>query len=269
MHQQPFTTTDITDTITDITDTITTDTTITAITDTTITAITDTTARTTEHQKTHFFIFNMTISEKLRIKREKASKSVPLRYIDVPILMILILITGLLLALHSQTNIIDSRVFAQLTIPNELNNSNISGITTSVAPSNNVATMTIYTTNLIQGNNLNAIEPLIRKAILSNINNALFLAKGSVSSSIPVSVSAKIINQLGNNRVDTTQGIDMTKKLVATELLNAINSISTKSNTASHVVQQSAKIVVGNQAICTGIASPTKLTCSFTINIHG
>jgi hypothetical protein len=123
--------------------------------------------------------------------------------------------------------------------------------------------MTIYTTNLIQGNNLNAIEPVIRKAILSNINNAIVLAKGSVNSSIPVSVSAKIINQLGNNRVDTTQ------ELVATELFNAINSITTKSNIASHIVQQSAKIVVGNQAICSGVASPTKLACSFTINIHG
>jgi hypothetical protein len=80
--------------------------------------------------------------------------------------------------------------------------------------------MTIYTTNLIQGNNLNAIEPVIKKAILSNINNTLFLAKGSVKCSIPVNVSAKIINQLGNNRVDTTQGIDMTKKLVATEFNN-------------------------------------------------
>ncbi len=130
----------------------------------------------------------------------------------------------------------------------------------------------VLETILDKVHNLNAIEPVIRKAILSNINNALFLAKGSecsVNSSIPVSVSAKIINQLGNNRVDTTQGIDMTKKLVATEVLNAINSITTKSNTASHIVQQSAKIVVGNQAICSGIASPTKLACSFTINIHG
>jgi hypothetical protein len=268
MHQQPYTTTDITDTITDITDTITTDTTITAITDTTITAITDTIARTTEHQKTRFFIFDMTIS-KSKIKREEASKLVPLRYIDVPILMISILITGLLLALNSQTNIIDSRAFAQLTIPNEPNNSNISRITTSIAPSNNPGTMTIYTTNLIQGNNLNAIEPVIRKAILSNINNAIFLAKGNVNSSVPVSVSAKIINQLGDNRVDTTQGIDMTKKLVATELLNSINSISTKSNTAPDIVQQSTKIVVVNQAICSDIASPNKLACSFTINIHG
>ena len=207
----------------------------------------------------------MTISEKLKIKREKANTLVPLRrHIGVPIFMISILITALMLALYSQTNIIDSRAFAQLTIPND---SNISRVTTSAGVSNNGATMTIYTTNLIQGNNLNAIEPVIRKAILSNINNALFLAKGSVNSSIPATVSAKIINQL-DNRVDTTQGIDMTKKLVATELLNAINSITTKSNTASHIVQQQAKIVVGNQAICSGIASPTKLTCSFTIGIH-
>jgi hypothetical protein len=207
----------------------------------------------------------MTISEKSKIKREKALR----RRINMPIFVISILITGLMLALYSQTNIIDSRAFVQLTIPNDPNNSNISRVATSVGVSNNGVTMTIYTTNLIQGNNLNAIEPVIKKAILSNINNALFLAKASVNSSIPVSVSAKIINQLGNNRVDTTQGIDMTKKLVATEVLNAINSITTKSNTASHIVQQSAKIVVGNQAICSGIASPTKLACSFTISIHG
>ena len=206
----------------------------------------------------------MTISEKLKIKREKANTLVPLRHIGVTIFMISILITALMLALYSQTNIIDSRAFAQLTIPND---SNISRVTTSAGVSNNGATMTIYTTNLIQGNNLNAIEPVIRKAILSNINNALFLAKGSVNSSIPATVSAKIINQL-DNRVDTTQGVDMTKKLVATEVLNAINSIATKSNTASHIVQQQAKIVVGNQAICSGIASPTKLACSFTIGIH-
>jgi len=212
----------------------------------------------------------MTISEKSKIKREKANTLVPLRrHIDVPNFMISILITALMIALYSQTNNIDSRAFAQLTIPNDPNDSNISRVTTSAGVSNNGPTMTIYTTNLIQGNNLNAIEPVIRKAILSNINNALFLAKGSMNSSIPVSVTAKIINQLGNNRVDTTQGIDMTKKLVAAELFNAINSLTTKSNTASHIVQQSAKIVVGNQAICSGIASPTKLACSFTINIHG
>jgi hypothetical protein len=183
--------------------------------------------------------------------------------------VISILITTLIVALYSQTNIINSRAFVQLTTPNDPNNSNISRLTTSAGVSNNDATMTIYTTNLIQGNNLNEIEPVIKKAILSNINNALILAKGSVNRSIPVNVSARIINQLGNNRVDTTQGIDMTKKLVATEVLNAINSITTKSNTVSHIVQQSAKIVVGNQAICSGIASPTKLACSFTINIHG
>jgi len=208
----------------------------------------------------------MTISKKLKIKREKANKLVPLsRHIGVPIFMISILIPALMLALYSQTNVIDSRAFAQLTIPNDPNNSNISRISTSTGVSNNGATMTIYTTNLIQGDNLNILQPVIRKAILSNINNALFLAKGSVNSTIPVSVTAKIINQLGNNRVDTTQGIDMTKKLVATELFNAINSITTKSNTASHI----AKIVVGNQAICSGIGSPTKLACSFTTSIHG
>jgi hypothetical protein len=64
----------------------------------------------------------MTISEKLKIKREKANTLVPLRrHIGVTIFMISILITALMLALYSQTNIIDSRAFAQLTIPNDSN----------------------------------------------------------------------------------------------------------------------------------------------------
>ncbi|HXP51664.1 MAG TPA: hypothetical protein VN922_17030 [Bacteroidia bacterium] len=45
-------------------------------------------------------------------------------------------------------------------------------------------------------------EPGIRKAILSNIDNAIFIAKGSVKSAIAVNVNAKIINQLANDRVE-------------------------------------------------------------------
>jgi hypothetical protein len=75
-------------------------------------------------------------------------------------------------------------------------------------------------------------------------------------------VNAKIISQLNNDRIDTTQGIDMTKKLTATELTNAMNA--TTPNPLSHLVHQPARVVVDNQAICSGIAS-TK-ACSFTIN---
>jgi hypothetical protein len=39
-------------------------------------------------------------------------------------------------------------------------------------------------------------------------------------------VNAKIINQLANTRIDTTQGTDMTKRLIATELTNAIGLTS-------------------------------------------
>ena len=71
--------------------------------------------------------------------------------------------------------------------------------------------MTIHTTNSIQGNNFIMIkqeEPVIRKAILTNINNAIFVARGSVKSLVPVNVNAKISSQLNNDRVDTTQGVD-------------------------------------------------------------
>lgn len=181
------------------------------------------------------------------------------------------LIIVLLLALYPQNIIINSKAFAQLPVPNVKSNTSRLANPSSAVTSNNNAIITIHTTNSIQGNNLNVIkqeEPVIRKAILSNINNAIFLAKGSVKSSIPVNVNAKIINQLGNTRVDTTQGIDMTKKLIATELINAINTTTTNNSAGSHIVQQPAKVVVDNQAICSGIASPTKTACSFTINIH-
>jgi hypothetical protein len=179
-----------------------------------------------------------------------------------------VFIIVLLLALCTQNIPIDSKAFARLPVPKiESNPSRI--ITSSVATNNNV-TMTIHTTNSILGNNINAIkqvEPVIRKAILSNINNAIFVARGNVKSVIPVNVNAKITNQLNNNRVDTTQGIDMTKKIIATELTNAINA--TTPNFVSHFVHQPARVVVDSQTICIGIASPTKAACSFTVNIHG
>jgi hypothetical protein len=49
--------------------------------------------------------------------------------------------------------------------------------------------MTVHTTNSIQGSNSNILkqeEAVIRKAILSNIDNAVFIAKGSIKSAIPV-----------------------------------------------------------------------------------
>jgi hypothetical protein len=161
--------------------------------------------------------------------------------------------------------LIDSKAFGQLPILNV--KSSTSRIIISPVPINANNTMTIHTTNAIQGNAIKQEEPIIRKAILNNINNAIFVARGSVKSPIPVNVNAKIISQLNNDRVDTTQGIDMTKKLIATELTNAINA--TIPNLLSHFVHQQARVVVDNQAICSGIASPTKAACSFTINIHG
>jgi hypothetical protein len=153
-----------------------------------------------------------------------------------------------------RVNSIDSKAFAEL--PVSTLNSN-----TTVGTNNN-ATMIIHTTNSIQGSNFNILkqEPVIRKLILSNVDNAIFLAKGSVKSAIPVNVNAKIINQLTNSRVDTTQGVDMIKKLIAIELTDALNTIAP--NSISH------RIAVDNQAVCNGIASPTKAACSFTINLH-
>ncbi|MGA9152637.1 MAG: hypothetical protein WBZ36_18835 [Candidatus Nitrosopolaris sp.] len=179
------------------------------------------------------------------------------------------LIIILLLALCPQNITIESKASAQLPVPNVKSNTSRLANPSSVVTTDNNAIITIHTTNSIQGNNLNVIKqqlPGIRKAILSNIDNAIFIAKGSVKNAIPVNVNAKIINQLANGRVDTTQGIDMTKRLTATELINAINA--TTPSFVSHFVYQPARVIVNNQAICSGIASPTKAACAFTIDIH-
>jgi hypothetical protein len=178
------------------------------------------------------------------------------------ILTVLTLIVVLLLALCPENVTIDSRAFAQIPVPNVKPN-------TSAATSTNTSTITFQTTNSIQGNSINLIKllPVIRKAILSNIDNAIFMAKGSVKSTVPVNLNARIMNQLAN-RIDTTQGIDMTKRLIATELINAINATATNSNIPFHLLQQPIKVAVDNQAVCSGIASAGKAACSFTINIH-
>src|SRR5215813_13539876 len=177
---------------------------------------------------------------------------------------------ALLLVLCSQNIIFYSKAYAQLPISDVKSNASRI-ITSAAATNNNNGIITIHTTNSIQGNNFNIIkqeEPVIRKAILSNVDNAIFIAKGSIRSAIPVNVNAKIINQLANSRMDTTQGTDMTKRLIATELTNAINATATNNIASSQLLHQPKKITVDNQAICTGISSTTKAACTFLINIH-
>ena len=178
-------------------------------------------------------------------------------------------LTMLLLLLFPK-NILLSSVLGQPLIHGTKTNS--SSITSStLAPPLRNATISIHTTNTIQANNFNVLnheKALVRKAVLSNIDNAIFMAKGSVKNSIPVVVNAKIINQLANNRIDTTQGVNMTKSLAATELANAISTVIPTSNITSQNAQQPAKVVVDNQAVCSGITSPTSASCAFTITIH-
>ena len=147
-------------------------------------------------------------------------------------------LTILLLVLFP-ANIVLSSVLGQPLIHGTKTNS--SSITSStLAPPLRNATISIHTTNTIQANNLSVLnqeKALVRKAVLSNIDNAIFMAKGSVKNTIPVIVNAKIINQLANNRIDTTQGVNMTKSLAATELANAISTIIPTSNITSQNAQ--------------------------------
>lgn len=62
---------------------------------------------------------------------------------------------------------------------------------------------------------------------------------------------------------DTTQGVNMTKSLIATELANAISTIIPTNNITSS--QQQAR--VDNQAFCSGMGT-TVVACAFTIGIQ-
>src|SRR5438876_7921856 len=112
--------------------------------------------------------------------------------------------------------------------------SNSSNPTAAVTSSSN--TVTIHTTNVIQGRSINLLkaqEAMIKRAVAAAISNAILITKGSVTSNIPVGVNAKIINQVDNNRVSTTQGINFTRAVVALELANAINTKMTNISTAA------------------------------------
>jgi hypothetical protein len=75
----------------------------------------------------------------------------------------------------STSNItIESKAFGQLAVPNV--KSSASRIVSSVATNDN-DTMTIRSTNAIQGNAIKQEEPVIRKAILSNVDNATIYSK--------------------------------------------------------------------------------------------
>jgi hypothetical protein len=155
-------------------------------------------------------------------------------------------------------SLVQANPYTVLPTPTE---SSVKANISSIPSSNSTATINIHTVNTIQGSNSSILiqkEPIIRKITISNINNAILMAEGIVKGNISVSVNTKIINQLAN-RVSTTQGIEFTKELVATELVDAINAIKTSGNTA---------IVLDNQAICTGIPPPTNAVCAFTITIH-
>ncbi|MGA9153449.1 MAG: hypothetical protein WBZ36_22955 [Candidatus Nitrosopolaris sp.] len=150
---------------------------------------------------------------------------------------------------------------SEVKLPSITSHVNVSSTSPSMRDATNNATISIHTVNTILGSNNNVLiqkEPILRKLIVANINNAVLMAEGSIKDKIPVNVNTKIINQLAN-RISTTQGIDFTKELVVTELVNAINAIKTKGNTP---------LVVDNLATCTGISPPTNPVCALTINIR-
>ena len=114
------------------------------------------------------------------------------------------------------------------------------------------ATISIHTKNIIQANSFNILNKeraLVKKSVFSNIDNVILIAKGGVKNTIPVIVNAKIINQLDNNRTDTTQGVNMTKSLIATELANAISTIIQTNNITPHNSKQELLWTIKHSAV--------------------
>jgi hypothetical protein len=196
--------------------------------------------------------------------------------------LICLTIALLLLVLSFSGNDVLQSVFGQLPpaiLPPIKPTITASSSNPSLAVSNSSSTVTIHTTYVIQGSSINLLkaqEAMIKRAVAAAISNAVLITKGSVTSNIPVSVNAKIINQVDNNRVSTAQGINFTRAVVALELANAINTKMTNISTAAEAANattaitelQLPRVVVDNQAICSGITSPTKAACYFTIIIH-
>jgi hypothetical protein len=183
-----------------------------------------------------------------------------------------LVVAVLVLTVHMQTNMLISQSFAQPPIPNvKPNHTDKLNSTNTASMSNHTSSISIHTLNTIQANNFNVIkleEAGVRKAVLSDIDHVIFIAKGGAKNTFPVNVDARIINQVAKSRTDTTQGVNMTKSLVATELANSIDTIIASSNPASQNGQQTTKVIVDNQATCSGIASPTTASCAFIIIIH-
>jgi hypothetical protein len=140
--------------------------------------------------------------------------------------------------------------------------------------------ISLHTTYTIQARNISSLNeelPVLKRAAASAVTYAVLVAKGSPTGNNTVNVSTKIVNQLSNNRVDTTQGIDFTKKLIGTELSNAIGTMmAPSSSTIANVVQntpsqeqqqQIVQLVVDDQATCNNIASATA-ACSMDITIR-
>jgi hypothetical protein len=97
-----------------------------------------------------------------------------------------------------------------------------------------------------------------------NHGNRIHLMRGGTALNIPSSQLEHQAHAYDNGpAVAHAPSVDMTKKLIATELTNAINA------TSPNLLSQPARVVVDNEAICSGIASATKAACSFIVNIHG
>lgn len=176
----------------------------------------------------------------------------------------------LCLLLLIPTNSILSLVSGQLlNSSDKTNSSRTPGVTSNTPHGNNNGTITIHTINTIQTNGLNltAEEAAVKRTVLGNIDNAIFVTKGSAKSTTPVSVNARIVNQLANNRTTTTQGVAITKQSLTTELANALNATLPYGDITSKNVQKSGKVAVDTQASCKGIASHTTAACAFIISI--
>lgn len=171
-----------------------------------------------------------------------------------------------------QTNMLISQSFAQLPIPSvKPNHIDKLNSTNTASMSNHTSSITIHPLNTIQANNFNIVkleEAGIRKAVLSDIDHVIFIAKVGAKNTFPVNVDTRIINQVANSRTDTTQGVNMTKSLVTTELANSIDTIIATSKLASQNGQQPTKVIVDNQATSSGIASPTTASCAIIIIIN-
>lgn len=155
-------------------------------------------------------------------------------------------------------------IFAQIIPKAVQSNDNI----TTNSGSDTTTTHTSYT---IEGSKvlLNSKLPLIKKAVISQIYNAVGLTQKAGANNTATNLNALITNEIDNS-TSSSSSLETTKSLAGAQVANAIHKITSMINSNDDGQDlASMKVVVDNEAKCSNsVPVTTSLHCNLNIRIH-